>query len=113
MAITYNIKRFKRIEKTLERGKKRYLLIRAFYGALFYSVSMTLFKILNRDNENNITKTILSFLFYFILWYLLDFFFIAKSSWYDMEITYRDSKEYWEKQNEGILENIEERKKGT
>jgi hypothetical protein len=111
MPITYDIKRFKRIEKTLERGKKRYLFIRAFYSALFYSVFMTLFNILIRDDKNNITKAILSFLFYFIFWYLLDFFFIAKSSWYDMEITYRDSKEYWEKQDPGILVNIEERKK--
>lgn len=103
MAITFDKNRYKKLEKWIAMGKKKYSLRTAFIQALFFSIFMVLFKTLTFDrDEFTVNKLLFEFFFYFVFMFAFNYFF-NYTQWINIENEYNITKEYWEKTDPEFL----------
>ncbi|MGE5356088.1 MAG: hypothetical protein ACM3PT_07590 [Deltaproteobacteria bacterium] len=104
MAITYDKKAFKSIEKSFKTGKKKYILRHSILSSFFFAGTIVFIKYYFWHEDNNFSNLILRFFIYFLIWFLLSFFIVSPAVWNDIERTYNDTKEYWTKHDPSFFD---------
>ncbi|MEZ4906338.1 MAG: hypothetical protein R2771_01540 [Saprospiraceae bacterium] len=105
MAITYDKKGLKKMEKMINMGNNKFAITRALYLSIFNAVFISLFLFVfdYKDGiETNWKNLIIKFLLLLVLLFVTYYFF-QKIQWKEMKKTYEESKEYWDKTDPDFL----------
>jgi hypothetical protein len=105
MEITYDKKKYKKIEKDIIKGKSRYAVKQALLGVMS-NIPVYLFVMFILSGEESYYKVWEKILIIFIMSVIsfVPFYFLNRSAYSHITKIYEDTREYWEKHDPTFFE---------